>query len=180
VRAVEPRLRQAAALIGAAGVARAILSEMEDDPAVAVESVREGATLLPLVRDLVAASEGRFSLGELRKAWAKRHSDAPDETTLSRRLAAFEEAGLIHRSGLTSARRTQLLDKALVWLEKWDPTIKPPCPSQTASDPNGIEVAAEGAPTFESGSEVDPKYPPRKKLHRLPNPVFRDQLGKAA
>lgn len=110
-RKIPTEVVQSAEIPALAAMVRGTLHIMEkDDPQRAVELIRHGSNVL----SILLRAGGNLRLDQIRDSWPDK-ANKPSTSTISRTLSAMEEAGFIHRSGITKGRMFRVLDKAWRW-----------------------------------------------------------------
>ena len=96
-------------------IARAALFLMErDDPETSLAQIRHGKMVLDI---LTADPNASLSNQDILKRWPS-DLDKPSNSTISRTLAALEDAGFVLRQGSTRGRKCLLTPKAEAWRQR--------------------------------------------------------------
>jgi len=176
---VAARLRAAAAIIPAprrqahelaclsAQVHAALFIIEKDDPVTAARHINHGEAILRILTGEKLRDEAGVNLRTIRRHWEP-PEQAPSIATISRALAALEEAGFVQRHGATKGLRVRLLPKAHTWRRATAPAAQPSAragSAAAASQPAGREPAATGVAAYRPGADpmltaADPRLLP--------------------
>lgn len=153
---IPPAVIQAAEIPMLAAMVHGTLFLMEkEDPAQAVQLISHGSTVLAILMN----EAGTLNLEKIQQRWPKGRK--PSVATISRTIAALEEAGFLQRTGNTRGRKFRILAKARQWRDL-----------QANDQPARADIAIQKQTAPRSRSNRQPSH----HINDIPGDIFFNQV----